>query len=125
MTLLIVLVATIGSLISTAVATPGTATFYTSYVPSACYGNKPEGTMIAAAGDQLWNGGKICGKMFNVTCTGPTNPFPHPCNEGKIVTVKIVDQCPNCGGSIDLSREAFSTIANPVAGVIKIDYVQI
>ncbi|XP_074277977.1 EG45-like domain containing protein [Silene latifolia] len=91
---------------------------------SACYGNTPEGTMIAAAGDQLWNGGKICGTMFRVTCTGPTNPFPHPCNQGKSVLVKIVDQCPNCGGTIDLSKEAFSTIANPVAGIIKIDYVK-
>ncbi|KAL9224135.1 hypothetical protein vseg_000202 [Gypsophila vaccaria] len=120
---LVALLASIACIVSVVVAIPGTATFYNSYVPSACYGSTPEGTMIAAAGDQLWEGGKICGKVVRVTCTGPTNPFPHPCNEGKSVTVKIVDQCPHCGGTIDLSKEAFSTIANPVAGIIKIDYV--
>jgi len=78
--------------------------------------------MIAAASDQLWNGGKICGKMFKVTCTGPTNPVPHPCHDGASATVKIVDHCPGCGGTIDLSQEAFATIADPVAGIIKIDY---
>ncbi|KAL1819875.1 hypothetical protein ACET3Z_014744 [Daucus carota] len=104
-----------------AYATPGTATFYTNYVPSACYGNHDSGVMIAAASDPLWNNGAICGKTFTVTCTGPTNPVPHPCT-GKSVTVKIVDHCPGCGGTLDLSKEAFQTIANPVAGVIKIDY---
>ncbi|KAL2927884.1 putative EG45-like domain containing protein 1 [Bienertia sinuspersici] len=77
--------------------------------------------MIAAASDELWNGGKICGQKFRVKCTGPTNPYPHPCKGGS-VSVEIVDHCPNCGGTIDLSKEAFSTIADPVAGVIKIDY---
>ncbi|KAK1388296.1 putative EG45-like domain containing protein 1 [Heracleum sosnowskyi] len=106
---------------SPAYATPGTATFYTKYVPSACYGSKDSGVMIAAASDPLWNNGAICGKTFTVTCTGPTNPVPHPCT-GKSVTVKIVDHCPGCGGTLDLSKEAFATIANPVAGVIKINY---
>ncbi|KAJ9543244.1 hypothetical protein OSB04_022951 [Centaurea solstitialis] len=89
---------------------------------SACYGNTPQGVWIAAASDPLWNNGAICGTNFTVKCTGATNPFPHPCYEGKTVTVKIVDHCPGCGGTIDLSKEAFETIANPVAGVIKIDY---
>ncbi|CAO2826191.1 unnamed protein product [Amaranthus hypochondriacus] len=123
-TSLILFIATISTLVTISFAIPGTATFYTSYVPSACYGSTPEGTMIAAAGDQLWAGGKICGTMFKVSCTGPTNPYPHACKPGTSVTVKIVDQCPNCGGTIDLSKEAFSTIADPVAGVIKIDYQQ-
>lgn len=79
--------------------------------------------MIAAASDSLWAGGSICGKYFKVTCTGPTNPVPHPCT-GKSVVVKIVDHCPSCGGTLDLSREAFATIANPVAGIIKINYFQ-
>ncbi|XP_074369579.1 putative EG45-like domain containing protein 1 isoform X2 [Apium graveolens] len=99
----------------------GQATFYTNYVPSACYGNHDSGVMIAAASDPLWNNGAICGKTFTVTCTGPANPVPHPCT-GKSVTVKIVDHCPGCGGTLDLSKEAFTAIANPVAGVIKIDY---
>ncbi|KAL6994119.1 endo-1,4-beta-glucanase [Sarracenia purpurea var. burkii] len=125
MKICVVIVLVIGmvmtSLISLTNATPGTATFYTNYVPSACYGNQNNGVMIAAASDPLWNNGAICGKFFRVTCTGPTNPVPHPCT-GNSVTVKIVDHCPGCGGTLDLSREAFATIANPIAGIIKIDY---
>ncbi|PWA72893.1 hypothetical protein CTI12_AA264770 [Artemisia annua] len=99
---------------------PGESTL--NITASACYGNTPEGVWIAAASDVLWNNGAICGKTFKVKCTGPTNPVPHPCNDGKTVTVKIVDHCPGCGGTSDLSKEAFATIANPVAGVIKIEY---
>ncbi|MBA0655687.1 hypothetical protein Goklo_008145 [Gossypium klotzschianum] len=79
--------------------------------------------MIAAAGDALWDNGTVCGKMFTVTCMGPRNPVRHPCT-GKIVTVKIVDHCPRCPSTIDLSQEAFTIIANPVAGVINVDYKQ-
>ncbi|KAL3639755.1 endo-1,4-beta-glucanase [Castilleja foliolosa] len=120
---LAIVLAVVANLLSVALATPGTATFYNSYVPSACYGSKDSGVMIAAASDPLWANGAICGKVFNVTCTGPTNPVPHPCT-GKSVVVKIVDHCPGCGGTLDLSREAFADIANPVAGIIKIDYYQ-
>ncbi|GMI99771.1 hypothetical protein like AT4G30380 [Hibiscus trionum] len=119
----LIFVCIVACLVSIASATPGIATFYTKYVPSACFGNTPEGTMIAAAGDALWNNGAVCGKMFTVTCTGPRNPVPHPCT-GKSVTVKIVDHCPGCPSTIDLSKEAFTTIANPVAGIINIDYKQ-
>lgn len=79
--------------------------------------------MVAAAGDALWNNGKVCGKMFSVRCTGPRNPVPHPCTN-KTVTVKMVDHCPGCPSTIDLSKEAFTAIANPVAGIINIDYTQ-
>nr|KAJ0197956.1 hypothetical protein LSAT_V11C700363090 [Lactuca sativa] len=103
-------------------AIPGTATFYQQYTPSSCYGSTPEGVMIATASDPLWDGGAICGKIFTVKCTGATNPVPHPCYDGKTVTVKIVDHCPGCGGTLDLSKEAFESIADPVAGVIKIEY---
>ncbi|XP_063948254.1 putative EG45-like domain containing protein 1 [Daucus carota subsp. sativus] len=124
-----------------AYATPGTATFYTNYVPSACYGDHDSGVMIAAASDPLWDNGAIqgrnqggpgveinpgsatgaiCGKTFTVKCTGPANPVPHPCT-GESVTVKVVDHCPGCGGTLDLSKEAFKAIADPVAGIIKID----
>ncbi|XP_047326835.1 putative EG45-like domain containing protein 1 [Impatiens glandulifera] len=109
------------TLVTTGYSTSGTATFYRQYTPSACYKNQQQGVMIAAASDPLWNNGAICGKMFRVNCTGPTNPVPHPCT-GESVTVKIVDHCPGCGGTLDLSQEAFAKIANPVAGIIKIDY---
>ncbi|KAA3461430.1 Barwin-related endoglucanase [Gossypium australe] len=108
-------------LISFASATLRIATFYTKYVPSACFGNQDQGNMIAAAasacfgnqdqgkmiaaaGDALWDNGTVCGKMFTVTCTGPRNPVPHLCTS-KSITVKIVDHCPGCPSTIDLSRE--------------------
>ncbi|XP_038698511.1 putative EG45-like domain containing protein 1 [Tripterygium wilfordii] len=120
----LIIVAIVATLISVASAAPGIATFYTSYVPSACYGGQQQGVMIAAASDTLWKGGAVCGKYFRVTCTGPRNPVPHPCT-GKSVVVKIVDHCPGgCPSTLDLSREAFAQIANPVAGIINIDYQQ-
>ncbi|KAJ4709420.1 EG45-like domain containing protein [Melia azedarach] len=112
---------------SVAFASQGTATFYTPpYVPSACNGFKNDGTMIAAASDVLWNNGAVCNKSFRIRCTGPTNQgIAQPCRGGTIV-VKIVDYCPaGCAGTIDLSREAFSQIANPDAGKIKIEYNQV
>ncbi|XP_024193177.1 putative EG45-like domain containing protein 1 [Rosa chinensis] len=108
-------------LMSTSMATPGIATFYTSYVPSACYGSTQQGVMIASAGDAIWNNGAACGKFVTVRCTGPRNPVPHPCT-GASVRVKIVDHCPGCQSTLDLSKESFTKIANPVAGIINIDY---
>ncbi|XP_054806203.1 EG45-like domain containing protein [Prosopis cineraria] len=107
-------------------AIPGTATFYTQYVPSACFGYEDEGTMIAAASDSLWNDGAVCGRMFRITCTGGTatdNGAAQPCKGGSI-TVKIVDRCPStaCHATLYLSQQAFSAIADPVQGEINIDY---
>ncbi|KAI4295350.1 hypothetical protein L6164_035404 [Bauhinia variegata] len=115
----------ITSLASTASAIAGTATYYTVYVPSACYGYEDQGTLIAAANPSLYNNGAACGRMYRVTCTGGTNNVPNPCRSGS-VTVKIVDLCPGCGeNQLDLSQEAFSQIANPDAGRITIDYTQV
>ncbi|KAI4295346.1 hypothetical protein L6164_035400 [Bauhinia variegata] len=115
----------ITSLASTASAIAGTATYYTVYVPSACYGNAQQGTLIAAANPSLYNNGAACGRRYRVTCTGGTNQVPNPCRGGS-VTVKIVDLCPGCGANqLDLSQEAFSKIGNPDAGRIKIDYTQV
>ncbi|XP_028775414.1 EG45-like domain containing protein [Neltuma alba] len=113
------------SLFSVASAISGTASYYTQYTPSACYGNQDEGTMIAAASDPIYNNGAACGKMYKVTCTSSTNSVP-ACKGGS-VTVKIVDRCPSpgCRATLDLSQEAFSTIANTDAGIINIDYVQV
>ena len=93
------------------------------FVASACFGNVGKGNMIGAAGDALWNNSAVCGKNFVVTCTGARNAVPHPCT-GKSVTVMIVDHCPGCPSTIDLSKEAFTLIADPVAGIINIDYKQ-
>ncbi|KAM0008647.1 putative EG45-like domain containing protein, plant [Helianthus debilis subsp. tardiflorus] len=84
-----------------------------------------QGVMIAAANQDLWQGGAACGKYFQVTCTGATNQgIPHPCTDNPTVTVMITDFCPppGCKGDLDLSHEAFCTIADPRAGGIKISY---
>ncbi|KAG8372466.1 hypothetical protein BUALT_Bualt12G0069100 [Buddleja alternifolia] len=121
--LLMVTVASL-SLAFLAYADKGTATYYTPpYVPSACNGNHDEGTMIAAASDAIWEKGAACGKTYKVTCTGATNKgVSHPCT-GQDVVVKIVDYCPRgCRGTIDLSQEAFSAIANTDAGKINVNF---
>ncbi|KAG6597700.1 EG45-like domain containing protein, partial [Cucurbita argyrosperma subsp. sororia] len=109
-------------------ADTGTATFYTPpYVPSACFGFEEQGTLIAAASEGIYNNGAACGRMYRVTCTGPTNlGVPQPCT-GNTVTVKVVDLCPSpgCQATIDLSHEAFSTIANPDAGKINIEFTEV
>ncbi|KAK2979729.1 hypothetical protein RJ640_002036 [Escallonia rubra] len=111
------------SLISMASAIAGTATYYTEYLPSACYGNKDQGVMIAAVGESMWNNGAACGRRYTIRCTGPTNQgIPQPCT-GSSVTVRVVDRCAGCGANqFDLSQQAFSRIANTDAGRIKIDY---
>ncbi|PSS07900.1 EG45-like domain containing protein [Actinidia chinensis var. chinensis] len=124
---IIVVCIAVCSLFSVASAIAGTATFYNVYVPSACYGFEDQGVMIAAASDALWDNGAACGRMYRVSCSGPTNEgVPEPCKEGS-VTVKVVDRCPSpgCQATIDLSQEAFSTIANTDAGKINIDYNQV
>lgn len=94
------------------------------YVASACYGYQPQGTLIAAANPSLFNNKAACGSFYRVRCTGATNQGPYPCRDGTI-TVKIVDLCPGCGpNQLDLSQEAFSRIANPDAGRIRIDYTR-
>ncbi|KAL7138010.1 hypothetical protein ABFS83_10G133900 [Erythranthe nasuta] len=122
----IVFVAVIASsLISMASARDGTATFYTEYLPSACYGYEGQGTLIAAANPRLYNNGAACGRTYKVRCTGGTNGTPNPCRNGE-VTVKIVDLCPGCGDyQLDLSKQVFSRIANPDAGRIRIDYTRV
>ncbi|EOY29241.1 Barwin-related endoglucanase [Theobroma cacao] len=105
----------------------GTATYYTPpYTPSACYGYEEQGTMIAAASDEIWNDGGACGQMYQVTCVSGTNEgTPYPCWGSGTVEIKIVDHCPaGCRGTIDLSQEAFASIADPDSGVINISYQQ-
>ncbi|GMY35479.1 EG45-like domain containing protein [Fagus crenata] len=123
---LIMVIMTI-SMASVANAAQGTATFYTPpYVPSSCNGYQNDGVMIAAASDAIWDNRAACGRTYRVKCTGATNlGVPQPC-KGTSVVVKIVDYCPSpsCRGTIDLSKEAFSKIADPDAGKIKIEYTK-
>ncbi|MBA0833956.1 hypothetical protein Goarm_006362 [Gossypium armourianum] len=59
---------------------------------SACFRNQDQGKMIAVAGDALRDNGTI------------------------------VDHCPSCPLTIDLSQEAFTIIVKPVAGIINVEY---
>ncbi|PON83074.1 Expansin/Lol pI [Trema orientale] len=106
----------------------GIATFYTPpYQPSSCYGFEDQGVMIAAASDAIYNNGAACGQMYQVTCLSGTNlGTPMPCLDGSVV-VKIVDHCPpgSCRGTIDLSQEAFASIADPASGVINVSFQQV
>ncbi|KAK9210500.1 hypothetical protein WN944_002871 [Citrus x changshan-huyou] len=77
--------------------------------------------MTGAAGDALWNNGAVLGKMLRHKCTEARNAVPHPWTSNN-VNVKIVDHCSGCPSTIGLSREAFTQIANPVSGIINIDY---
>ncbi|XP_010108656.2 EG45-like domain containing protein [Morus notabilis] len=103
----------------------GTATYNTPpYLPSSCYGFEDQGVMIAAASDAIYNDGEACGQMYEVTCLSGTNlGTPMPCLEGSVV-VKITDYCKpeSCRGTIDLSIEAFASIADPASGVINVSY---
>ncbi|XP_062165263.1 EG45-like domain containing protein [Alnus glutinosa] len=113
-------------LTSVANAAQGTATFYTPpYVPSSCYGYETNGLMIAATSDAIWGNRTACGTNYNVNCIGATNKGVPPC-WGTSVVVKIVDYCQiGCQGTINLSQEAFSAIANPDAGKIIIEYTKV
>ncbi|XP_041021940.1 EG45-like domain containing protein [Juglans microcarpa x Juglans regia] len=105
-------------------AAQGTAIFYDPpYIPSACYGRQNLGVMVAGASDAIWRNRAACGKNYRVRCIGGANLAPHPCKSGNVV-VKIVDYCssPGCNGTINLSRDAFSKIADLNAGKVKIEY---
>lgn len=95
---------------------------FLNFSASSCYGYQDQGTMILAANSALFNNRASCGRTCTVRCTGGTNQTPNPCRNGQ-VTVRIVDLCPGCGADqVDLSQEAFSIIANPDAGRVRIDY---
>jgi hypothetical protein len=103
----------------------GQATFYTEYVPSACFGfdesQFPPGPLIAAASPDLYNNGAICGSSYSITCTGAASGGSNPCTGNPTVTVKVVDKCPGCHqNSFDLSQQAFAMIANVNAGRLTI-----
>lgn len=90
------------------------------FAASACNAYKDDGVMIAAASHAIWNKGIACGVYYNIKCSSATNLAPNPCKSSIRVIVRIVDYCPRCAAAINLSLDAFSVIANPDAGVVKI-----
>ncbi|OAY31863.1 EG45-like domain containing protein [Manihot esculenta] len=130
----VVMVAMVSCLASVALAAQGIAVWYPNksgpgkppYTPSKCYGNQNNGAMIAGVSDALWNNGAACGRRYRVRCIGGANLAPHPCKQGTSVVVKVVDYCSRgCQGEINLSRDAFAQIADPEAGIVKVQYDQV
>ncbi|KAJ1922345.1 hypothetical protein H4219_000207 [Mycoemilia scoparia] len=79
---------------------------------SSCGNNASNGDMVAAI-----NGVKSLGKCgASATVTNTEN--------GKSVTVTIIDECPVCGGfKIDLSQGAFEAIGDPTKGILDVKVV--
>ncbi|KAB1949671.1 hypothetical protein F8271_00020 [Micromonospora sp. ALFpr18c] len=91
----------------------GKATFYDSNGAGGNCSNPaaPANRLYVALGPTEYAAGAACGGFLDVT--GPKGT----------VRVLIMDQCPECApGHLDLSREAFARIANPVQGLVPVTY---
>jgi len=101
------------------------ATYYTKYLPTSCYGNDasqiPRDKLFAAVSTDVFGNKEACGAYYEITCKGATSGGSNPCKQNPTVKVKVVDLCPGCNkNSFDLSKEAFSKIADLDAGRINI-----
>jgi len=90
----------------------GIATYYTATGDGACtFGASPDDLLVTALNAEEYNHAAWCGAYVHVQ--GPAGA----------VTVRIVDLCPECrAGHLDLSREAFARIADPVLGRVDITW---
>lgn len=91
----------------------GEATYYYPQIaPGNCsFDSIPGDLMIGAMNAVDYAGSQICGACVSIT--GPNGT----------VIIKIIDQCPECPeGNIDLSPEAFSKIADTLAGRVPIKW---
>lgn len=90
----------------------GIATYYDATGAGACsFGASPEDLMVAAMNAEEFDNSAACGTYVRVT--GPKGQ----------VSVRIVDLCPECkAGHLDLSREAFALIADPLQGRVNITW---
>ena len=91
----------------------GKATFYDSKGAggNCSYPAAPADRLYVALGPSEYAAGAACGGYLDVT--GPRGT----------VRVLVMDQCPECPpGHLDLSREAFARIADPVKGIVPVSY---
>ncbi len=90
----------------------GIATYYNATGAGACmFDASPSDLMVAAMNAEEYDNARACGAYVRVN--GP---------KGSIV-VRIVDLCPECrAGHLDLSREAFALIAEPIQGRVDITW---
>ncbi len=103
-----------GSACAAAAATSGKATFYTDSGGNCSFPSPPADRLFVALSPGEYDDGAKCGGYLDVK--GPKGS----------VRVKVVDQCPPCtSGHIDLSREAFAKIGDPVDGIIPVTYTTV
>jgi expansin (peptidoglycan-binding protein) len=92
----------------------GKATFYAATGAGNCSFDTVSAPMVVALGPSDYRAGASCGGYLDVT--GPKGT----------VRVKVTDSCPECGGGhVDLSREAFAKIANPVDGIVPVTFTTV
>ncbi|XP_076958348.1 EG45-like domain containing protein [Bidens hawaiensis] len=123
----LILIAMVACLTSVAYAISGQATLYSPpYAPSKCFGSKDQGVMVAKAHGALFEYGRACGWKYRVHCISGTNKAIRDACTGKTVDVTIVDRCEACSANVlELSQEAFATIARPALGRVNVEYEQI
>lgn len=90
----------------------GIATFYGATGAGAClFDPTPNDLMVAAMNAAQFDTASFCGAHVRVT--GPQGT----------ITMRIVDLCPECEtGHLDLSAEAFAQIAEPIQGIVDIEW---
>jgi expansin (peptidoglycan-binding protein) len=90
----------------------GVATYYAADGSGNCgFDPSPNDLNVAAMNAAEYAGSAVCGECVSIT--GPKGN----------VTVRIVDQCPDCEkGHLDLSQQAFAQIADVSAGRVPITW---
>ncbi|MGK7947757.1 MAG: expansin EXLX1 family cellulose-binding protein [Xenococcaceae cyanobacterium] len=71
---------------------------------------------IAAINRQQWNNSEASGAFFEVS-----GPYQREGN-AEPIDIMIVDQLPDRDNGLDLSAEAFAGVADPVTGVVELEY---
>jgi expansin (peptidoglycan-binding protein) len=95
-------------------ASAGQATYYAADGGGNCSFDQVSNPLVVALGNAEYAAGAACGGYLDVK--GPKGT----------VRVKVTDRCPECAaGHLDLSRQAFAKIGDPVAGVIKVTYSKV
>ncbi|MEL6322489.1 MAG: expansin EXLX1 family cellulose-binding protein, partial [Cyanobacteria bacterium J06626_14] len=72
--------------------------------------------MLTAINRRQWDNSEASGAFLQVSGPKQRNGQADP------ITVMVVDQLPDRGNGLDLSVEAFAKVANPVDGVVNLDY---
>jgi expansin (peptidoglycan-binding protein) len=90
----------------------GIATYYDATGAGACsFDSSPDDLMVAAMNADEYDNAAVCGEYLEVT--GPKG----------VTIIRIVDLCPECkSGHLDLSQEAFASIADLPQGIVPITW---